>query len=659
MKNLWNDNEARAFLDDPIQLRVYTSRLLGREPSLVLHGGGNTSVKATARDLFENEEEVLYVKGSGWDLASIEAPGFAAVRLETLIKMAALESLSDADMVKAQRAAMIDPTGPNPSVEAILHAIIPFKYVDHTHADAVITLSNNPKGKEIINDLYGGRVLVVPYVMPGFLLAKKIYQLSRTIDWSAIEGMILMNHGVFSFADDARLSYERMIKLVTDAEGYLQQHNAWDVPASTKIEQTPDLEKLASLRRVLSREIGQALIVRTSTDEAACGFANLGNVADISRRGPLTPDHVIRTKRVPLVVDPDDPSGCVKQYIEDYHDYFQRNRTDGLTCLDPVPRWAVWPGSGTLAIGKSIKEANIIADITAHTIKTIQWGEAIGGWQALPEKDIFEVEYWELEQAKLGKGGTISELQGKVAMVTGAASGIGRACVELLLAEGACVLALDLDPDIETRFSGESVKGMICDITDMGQVMEALKTAVLKFGGLDILINNAGVFPPSRDLEMMDTETWDKSLAINLTAQQRVLKTSIPYLKTGLDPCVIFIASKNVPAPGPGQAAYSVAKAGLTQLVRIAALELGQYGIRVNAIHPNAVFDTGTWTEQQLQTRAAHYGLSVDQYKSNNVLKTTIRSADVARLVCVMAGPAFEKTTGAQLPIDGGNERVI
>ena len=656
MISLWNDNEAKRFSDNPLKLRAYTSRLLGNESGLVLHGGGNTSVKAKIKNFFGDTEEVLYIKGSGWDLKTIQTSGFAPVKLKVLKRMAELDRLSDTDMILLQKTAMTDPLAPNPSVEALLHAIIPFKYVDHTHADAVVTITNNEKGERLIRKIYKNRVLIVPYVMSGFILAKKVYEMTRNINWHEVEGIILMNHGIFTFSDNAKASYEQMIHLVSLAENYLQASGAFDSVA--KAEAGEDLFTLAGIRKQVSLAKGSAMIATLDNRPEACGFADLANVESIATRGPLTPDHVIRTKQIPVIIKKDIEKE-INGFCSAYENYFQRNTDGHLSCLDPAPRWGVWPQHGIISFGQSVKQANIVSDIAFHTIRAIQWGESLSGWKALPEKDIFDMEYWDLQQAKLRKEDTTRILQGKIALVTGAASGIGLACAKALHENGAAVVGLDLNPAITRIFNHPDLVGLTCDISDDQVVKEAIEFTVRSFGGLDILINNAGIFTKSQSIEDMDAETWNRSMEINLSSHQRLLKICIPYLKQGVDPAVIFIASKNVPAPGPGASAYSVAKAGLTQLARVAALELAADGIRVNIIHPDAVFDTGIWTQEVLNERAKHYGLTVEEYKTKNLLKTEVTSKDVAALVCCMAGPAFAKTTGAQVPIDGGNERVI
>jgi len=660
MNSLWDESDAQALADDPLALRVYTSRLLGRESSLVLHGGGNTSVKADAINLFGESERLLYVKGSGWDLASIEKPGFAPVRLDVLQKMARLDALSDSDMVNAQRAAMTDPHAPNPSVEAILHAIIPFTFVDHTHADAVVTISNTADGETRLRQIYGDDVLILPYIMPGFVLAKQIYEMTAAIDWSKLTAIVLLHHGVFTFADEARESYEHMIDLVTQAENYLAEQAP--LSTATSVSATVDLIQLAALRKAVSRTRGAPVLAQLNDDAEAIDFSARPDVAEIAARGPLTPDHVIRTKRTTMMIG-DNAEASVASFSEAYRAYFERNSNDNgnnaLTCLDAAPRWALWPRRGALAFGTTPGECQIITDISRHTMQAIARAEAMGGWQALPQQDIFELEYWELEQAKLKKGGAAPEFRGRVALVTGAASGIGAACVEALLRRGAVVAALDINASVLSRFPATTVQGIVCDMNDPVAVCDAVSATIRRFGGLDMVISNAGVFPASNRIETMDTKIWQQSMELNLGSHQRLMQETIPYLKLGLDPAIVVIASKNVPAPGPGAAAYSVAKAGLTQLARVAALELGGDGIRVNVLHPNAVFDTAIWTDEVLSKRAAIYGLSVQAYKTNNVLKCEVRSQHVAELACAMAGKLFACTTGTQLPVDGGNERVI
>lgn len=656
MNSLWNEQKAKALKGDLLALRVYTSRLLGQNPDLVLQGGGNTSVKLNVTNLFGESEEALYVKGSGWDLATIEKEGFAAVKLDVLKRMAGLDHLTDAQMVKNQRAAMLDPSAPNPSVEAVLHALIPFRFVDHTHADSVVAVSNTQDGAKRIRDIYGPGVLVVPYVMPGFVLAKKVFAMTRGINWRRLEGMILLNHGVFTFADDAKTSYTRMIRIVTKAENYLKRKRTAAHCADKRVKE--DLLQLAGIRQIVSRARNGAVIARWNPGARQVGFANHPKVPAIATRGPLTPDHVIRTKRIPVIIGRN-PQKDIGQFIKEYRRYFNRHAGAGIKPLDPAPRWAVWPGHGTISFAPALDETSIIQDITEHTITAILQAEALGGWRALPPKDIFDVEYWELEQAKLNKGAKPPVFQGKIAVVTGAAGGIGRACVEALQARGAAVGALDIHPGITKLFTRPEIAGMVCDVTKPRAVEQAVDAVVRRFGGLDILVSNAGIFPAGAVIARMDQGTWQKSLDVNLTSHQFLMKSCIPYLNLGIDPAVVIIASKNVPAPGPGAAAYSVAKAGLTQMARVAALELAPQGIRVNVVHPNQVFDTALWTKKILENRARHYKMSVREYKTNNLLKTEITSRDVAALVCAMAGPVFAKTTGAQVPIDGGNERVI
>ncbi|MEM1295923.1 MAG: bifunctional aldolase/short-chain dehydrogenase [Verrucomicrobiota bacterium] len=656
MESLWSDSEATDYKTD-LEKRVYTSRLLGREEALVLHGGGNTSVKVTQEDFFGDEVDVLYVKGSGWDLATIESGGFAPVKMEALLKMANLDALEDAEMVRQQRSAMLDPEAPNPSIEAILHAVIPFKFVDHTHSNAIVALTNHKDGEERVKKVFGDSIIIVPYVMPGFDLAKTVFDLIRDRDLASegVQGLILMNHGIFTFDDDAKKSYELMIELVTKAETFLAGLAGKDPLASAEAD--VDLLKLAEIRSSVSKLRGRPVIAKLDSSKSAAGYASRDDVADIGTQGPLTPDHSIRTKRIPAVLG-DDINADLEEYANSYRAYFERNQS-GQTMLDSSPRFAIWKGTGVVAFGATEKEAGIIRDIAEATWETVQLGEASGGWQALGEKEIFEVEYWDLEQAKLKKGGSAPMHQGKIALVTGSAAGIGYACAEVLAEAGAKVIGLDLNPEIEEGMAKLGGIGKVVNLTDDQQVISAIEETVTNFGGIDILVSNAGIFTAGQYLDELEQSNWEKSMAVNLTSHQKLLKYTIPFLKQGIDGAIVIVGSRNVMAPGPGAASYSCAKAALTQLCRVAALELGPEGVRCNIIHPDAVFDTKLWTPEKLQRSAERYGLSVEEYKRRNLMKTEIKSREVGAMVSAMAGPLFARTTGAQIPVDGGNDRVI
>jgi rhamnose utilization protein RhaD (predicted bifunctional aldolase and dehydrogenase)/NAD(P)-dependent dehydrogenase (short-subunit alcohol dehydrogenase family) len=676
MTSLWNDQDAAHFKTD-LEQRVYTSRLLGRDSSLVLHGGGNTSVKLTEPNLFGEPVDLLYVKGSGWDLASIEAPGFAPVRMDHLLKLARLPELSDSQMANELRAATVRSDAPAPSVEAILHAILPYKFVDHTHSDALASIVNLPSAGQRLSDIYGDRVVIIPYVMPGFALSRLCAEIFPKAATPNTVGMVLLNHGIFSFGATAKESYERMIELVDLAESYLQKHNCWQIAYETPGPTPVQVRfEVATLRNEISTAAGKPMILSVQEEAKFLSFAQRKDLDVIATRGPATPDHVIRTKRIPLL------GRDVGAYVQAYIDYFNTNASRSkrsLRMLDPAPRIVLDPELGMISVGKTAEEAAIAAELYDHTIDVISRAVVLDAWEPVTPEEAFDVEYWELEQAKLGKTGSTKPLLGEVALVTGACSGIGKACAEELMQRGAAVVGLDINPAIVNRAdkarraeglrraqssrlaeAGKSFLGIECDIADETALEAALESAVRRFGGLDLLILNAGIFPSTKRIVDLDLATWHRTMRVNLDANLSLLRLSHPLLR--LAPRggrVVINASKNVPAPGPGQAAYSTSKSALTQLARVAALEWGKDKIRVNVVHPNAVFDTGLWTQDVLQQRAASYGLSVDDYKRNNVLGTEITSQIVAGVIVELCCPTFCATTGAQIPIDGGNDRVI
>ena len=657
MKNLWSDDDSTLF-EGELALRVYTSRLLGQDSTLVLHGGGNTSVKISESNIVGNQEEILYVKGSGWDLEYIEAAGFSPVRMNHMLSLAKLDSLSDPQMVNELKTQLTNATSPAPSVETILHAILPFKYVDHTHADAVVTITNTLAGEDRIREIYGDRVVIIPYVMPGFDLAKDVARIFSEQSTDKTEGMILMNHGIFSFGGNAKESYDRMISLVNEAENYLVSNNAWDIDKSeTNFSVKKIRNQVAELRQKISLTVGKPVLMSLTNSQLGLSFSNRKDVNEIATRGPLTPDHVIRTKRIPMI------GRDVNKYNEEYASYFSKNEINAKarkTMLDSAPRVILDKEFGLCAVGKNMSEIGIISDIYEHTMESILRAEKLGGFQALPAKDIFDLEYWDLEQAKLLKNKSSLAFEGEVVLITGAASGIGKACVESFLCRGSAVIALDLDPSIETANSHKNYLGLICDVTNEKALEELIEKGVQYFGGLDMIVLNAGMFPKGKKVSELPLEEWRDVFSVNLDANLNILRTVFPLLQAAPNNGrVVISGSKNVSAPGPGAAAYSASKAALNQLMRVLSMEWGEHGIRLNTIHPNAVFDTGIWTDEVLKSRAKQYNLTVEEYKTNNILGVEVYSKDVSELAAELCGELFSKTTAAQIPVDGGNERVI
>jgi NAD(P)-dependent dehydrogenase (short-subunit alcohol dehydrogenase family) len=456
--------------------------------------------------------------------------------------------------------------------------------------------------------------------------------------------MVLLNHGLFTFGATSREAYEQHLELIRVARERVPRRAAPDAP------ELPDvpLTELADLRRVISDAAGRPMIVQRHTDADVRRFVSRHDLASLATRGPLTPEHVIRTKRTPLVGR--DVAGFAREYAH----YFAEQARDGLSMLDPAPRVVLDPQLGMFAAGASVRDAQIAADVYHHTIPVLEAAEdELGGYVALPPERLFDVEYWELEQAKLRTSATAPPLTGMVALVTGAASGIGRACAQALAAAGAAVASVDLAPS-------DSGLALVADVTEASAVSNALRATVEAFGGVDIAVLAAGVFGASEAVADLDAENWRATLDVNVDAYARLLRELHPLLaRSPVGGRVVVVGSKNVAAPGRGAAAYSASKAAVTQLARVAALEWARDGIRVNVVHPDAVFDTGLWTPELLAERAARAGVDVETYKRRNLLGLEITSADVARAVVALCDDTFRATTGAQVPIDGGNERVI
>ena len=657
MRSSWDDREAAQHSGDLTQC-VYASRLLGSEATLIPRSGGGASVKIGGRSVFGEEEDVLWITGQDRALASVEADDFAPVRLEHLARLARLNRLSDAQLVREIRSGLVDASAPPVPVNALLHAVLPYKYVAHAYPDAVLAIVNTPGAQTRVREVFGDAVVVVPYARSGLPLARLCADVFPSEVGENTIGIVLMQQGIVSFGETAKASYERLVDLVTRAERYLSDHRARLTPVPDIAgPDRPVRGELAALRQAVSAAAGFPVIMSTSSDPSCLSFARRGDVFSISQQGPVVPDHVVRTKSVPLL------GRDVQAFQVVYEQRLAAgvpSDEDGAAVVDPAPRVILDSELGMCALGRTAAEAAIAGDIYRHTMEIILAATALDEYRPLAVQEVFEAECSALEQAGQRGEDALGVFAGEVALVTGAASGIGRACAESFMARGAAVVGLDINPKIVQMFDRPSFLGLCCDVTDEEALCGALETAVRAFGGLDMLVPNAGVFPPGCPIAWLPTADWRRVMGVNLDANLVLMREAYPLLKSApRNGRVVVMSSRNVPAPGPGAVAYSASKAALTQLARVAALEWGKDGIRVNILNPHAVFDTGIWTEEVLQARAAHYGLTVDAYKRNNVLRVEVASHDVAELVAEMCGPLFAKSTGAQVPIDGGSNRVI
>ena len=678
MQSAWNDSDADVAvaryesLGRDLALRVYTTRLLGQDPRLVLHGGGNTSVKTSIADLNGDAVEVLCVKGSGWDMGSIEPAGLPAVRLAPLLKFRSRENLSDEEMVRLQRANLIDPAAPNPSVEALLHAFIPHKFVDHTHSTAVLALTDQSDGEALCREVYGARVGYVPYVMPGFGLAKAAAQVFEADP--SVEGLILVKHGIFSFGSDAKESYERMIALVTLAEQRLAKNRKPTfIAARLPARPGPAADVAPIIRGACSLPDGKIdgawkrFVLDFRGSDAVMSFVNGSDVARYGQAGVVTPDHNIRIKNRPLVVvAPEDGAladfgasvrAAVAAFNDRYRDYFTRNnaRVGGIkTMLDPMPRVVLVPGLGLFGLGRSKKDATVAADLAEAAIATITDAEAVGRFDPLPESDLFDVEYWSLEQAKLG-GAKEPPLAGQVAVITGAAGAIGFATAKAFAAAGAEVALLDIDEtaaQAKARAIGGAALGLRCDVTGAASVRDAFAQVASAFGGVDILVSNAGAAWQGRIGEI-DEAVLRQSFELNFYGHQRVAQAAVKIMQVqGTGGCLLFNVSKQAINPGPGFGPYGLPKAATLFLVRQYAVDYGSEGIRANAVNADRI-RSGLLTEAMIASRSRARGISEQDYMRGNLLGREVAAEDVAQ--AFLAQALALKTTADVTTVDGGN----
>lgn len=695
MKSAYNKVDAEKIIkkysniSQELALRLYTSKLLGSNPNLVLHGGGNTSIKLKQKNILGEEQDVLFVKASGADLANMTPEGFVALDLSFLRKLHTLDSLEDEEMESQLEIHKLLKSHLNPSVEALLHAFLPPKYIDHTHADSMLILTNQTEGTGLVKKALGPRVAVLPYTMSGLPLAKAVAaQYAKQPD---LEAIVIINHGIFTFGEDALTSYERMIAYVDRAEKYVTQRIK-DTPLitpRTDFSLAKDAKSLAAhLSQVLRGSCAhkgsdgnlRRLIVEYRSTPELLDVALSQQAPALCDSGVLTPDHVTRTKNkiayLDYVPESDDSlkqkvSQIIEDYVKNYRHYFQEQvKTKGLDRkeLDPFPRVLLAAGLGLFTLGFSRKEAKVAADIAEHTIFAKVRAEVLGNYAPITDSHVFDMEYWRLQQRKTGPVSP-APLQGQVALITGAGGAIGFGIADRLLAAGAAVVLSDIDESrtqkarsiLKERNENAEIEIISFDVTDYQSVAAAFDETSRRFGGVDIVIPNAGIAHVAK-IEDLDPLKMDQVIAVNLKGTFNTIKASIPVFKRqGTGGHIIVISSKNVFDPGAAFGAYSAAKAGAHQISKIAALELAEMGVRVNMVNPDAVFgdeeiSSKLWDlvgPDRMKSRGLDYEGLKEYYRNRNLLKTQVMAEHVGNVVVFFAAD-LTPTTGTSFPVDGG-----
>jgi len=691
LKSRWNDAEAAKYVaerGEELALRTYTSRLIGQEPEMVLHGGGNTSVKGTWQNAWGEQVPAIYVKASGCDLATITPESYAPLDLEYLRRLRALESLTAERMLNEFRTHLLDCHAPNPSIETLAHAFLPAKYVDHTHADAILALTNQVGGAERVREALGEGIIVLPYVRPGFELAKEAIKALE--DSPKATGMVWTHHGLVTWGETARESYERTIELVDAAERYLEQKatRRLTVKVSTPDETAAQrLEQVAPVvRGLLAQATGddnrpwRRMILKAITDREVLDFVDSAEGKRLALTPSLTTDHLIRTKGLPLWVDEPDygdseklrgqVAEAIKEYVAAYDAYFEKHAAGlpaGVEKRDPYPRVVLMPGLGALCAGRTAQASRIARDITVHTLGVKRKVAAMGEYEGLGDKHLFRMEYHTLQDAKLNCNGR-QVLERQVALITGAAGAIGSAIAETLLGAGCQVAVTDLAGENLEQLTAElkgkyedQVIGVPLDVTEAESVRRAFAATIRTWGGVDLVVVNAGLAHVAK-LAELDVEAFRRLERVNVEGTLNVLAEAARHFKlqqTGGD--VVMVSTKNVFAPGAGFGAYSATKAAAHQLARIASLEMAALGARVNMVAPDAVFShgarrSGLWAEvgpDRMRARGLDEQGLEEYYRNRNLLKTRVTGKDVARAVMFFA-TRQTPTTGATIPVDGG-----
>ncbi len=679
MQSRWSDRIAKKL--KALELLVYASRLIGEEPKLVLWGGGNSSAKLKGKDHLGRQIPILWIKGSGSDMRTITASQFTPLRLEDLLSLIERVHMTDEEMVAYQRCCVLNPSAPKPSIETLLHAFLPPLHIYHTHADSICALVDTPDSPAVIRSVYGEDVVLIPYIRPGFQLAKLVGQAYHRSPRP--RAIILDKHGLVTWGDTPKEAYLQTIKMVTEAETFIRKASASVIgltnrqpsllSASVRRRQASSVAPL--LRGALSQN--QRVVLSHDDSSNVLDFVNSAGARELSQVGPFTPDHILHTKAIPLWLrlpqtESIEATGSaireqVEGYRKKYRDYFERYKSPGVVMLDPNPRVILIPGLGMFTAGKDPWACRIVHDLYDHTIDVLRAASIVGKYSPLSLKDLCDFEYWPMENYKLTLLPKEKELSRRIALVTGAAGCFGQAISRCLMAEGAVVILTDinkarvnaLSAELNTEAGRECTVPFHMDVTSEASVREAFRQAVLRYGGLDILVSNAGIArsSPIADLTL---KNWTETLDVNATGHFLVCREAMRVFKQQkLGGSITVIATKNIVAPGKDFGAYSASKAAQAQLARVLAIEGAEFGVRVNMVNPDAVFEgSGLWSNEIRAARAKSYGIPVEKLEEHCVartlLKVKVSARDVAEAVLFLSSERSSKTTGAMIPVDGG-----
>ncbi len=682
MRNRW---QADFIAQDAVEALIYQARCVGEEPALVLWGGGNNSMKTIEVDFDGSMVQAMRIKGSGGNMLAMQRRDYPAVRLAPLLALFEREAMSDEEMVRYVRHTLLDPDAPRPSIETLLHAFIPAPAVLHTHADAILMLTNTRGREATVRACFGDDVLIVPYLRPGFQLSKLVGAAVRANPNA--RGLVLMNHGLVTWGETPKEAYDRHIALVTEAEAFVAQRV---FPAAAPAVPTSDVERRRALavriapilRGLLSRE--RRVVLRFDDSDDVMTFMMRPDAPQLLQAGAATPDHMLHTKRaalwapLPLQEPLDDATirEHLRAHLEAYEAACKRRfaqhydpsllSAEAAAQVSDLPRVIFVPGVGMWTAGRDMRAATVAADIAHHTLAIMQAAQALGGYVSLNDAEAFHAEYWPLELYKLTLAPPERELARRVALVTGAGHGIGKAIALRLAAEGAHVVVTDIDEAAARAVAEQIVQqhglgralALHLDVTDEASVNAAFDRAVLTYGGVDIVISNAGIARAAAIVDL-SLEDWQRSLAVNATGHFLVSRAALRLMqRQGIGGSLVFNATKNVTAPGKEFGAYSAAKAAEAQLCRIVAIEGGEHGIRANMVNPDAVFSTQLWSPELRRQRAQAQGIPENQieeyYAKRNLLRARVTAEDVAEAVFWLASDRSAKTTGAMIPVDGG-----